>query len=230
MKVSLNLWGPYPPEKGQIKPSEIHLNLQETDCLPTASSIISTTRVPKNKNTPGGSCWIYGKTQSANWLGRIIWAIPWDMFFTIVSCKQTTSTLQLLSKFLILWHLSLSFKPPNIPQKDFFFFFWIDNERNFIKKKLANLSTLGMYCGGKNQEPKLLWSSKAGKEKQEICDKATLQTRRVCKKKDLISNKDCSHPSKHLAFLSLQIHHIKQCGKRIFSFISSILPLIHLLR
>ena len=77
--------------------------------------------VPKNKNTPGGSCWIYGKTQSANWLGRIIWAIPWDMFFTIVSCKQTTSTLQLLSKFLILWHLSLSFKPPNIPQKDFFF-------------------------------------------------------------------------------------------------------------
>ena len=26
---------------------------------------------------------------------------------------------------------------------------------NFMKKKIANLSTLGMYCGGKNQEPKL---------------------------------------------------------------------------
>ena len=139
--------------------------------------------VPKNKNTPGGSCWIYGKTQSANWLGRIIRAIPWDMFFTFVSCKQTTSTLQLLSKFLILWRLSLSFKPPNIPQKDLFIYFLIGNKKIFIKKKLANLSTLGMYCGGKNQEPKLLWSSKAGREKHEKCDKATLQTKRVCKKK-----------------------------------------------
>ena len=37
----------------------------------------------------------------------------------------------------------------------FFFFFLIGNEKNFIKKKLVNLSTLGMYCGGKNQEPKL---------------------------------------------------------------------------
>ena len=36
-----------------------------------------------------------------------------------------------------------------------FFFFLISNEKKFIKKKLANLSTLGMYCGGKNQEPKL---------------------------------------------------------------------------
>ena len=51
-----------------------------------------------------------------------------------------------------------------------------------------------------------------GREKQEKCDKATLQKRIVCKKKDLISNKDRSHPSKHLALLSLQIHHIKQCG------------------
>ena len=49
-------------------------------------------------------------------------------------------------------------------------------------------------------------------EKQVNCDKTTLQTRRVWHKKDLISSKDCSHPSKHLAFLSLQIHHIKQCG------------------
>ena len=46
-------------------------------------------------------------------------------------------------------------------------------------------------------------------EKQEKCDRAILQARRVCKKKDLIASEDHSHPSKHLAFLSLQIHHIK---------------------
>ena len=84
--------------------------------------------------------------------------------------------------------------------------------KTFIKKKIANPSTLEMYCGGKNQEPKSQWSSKAGREKQEQCDKATLQARRVCMKKDLISSKERSHPSKHLAFLYLQIHHIKQCS------------------
>ena len=92
------------------------------------------------------------------------------------------------------------------------FFFFDRQRKNFIKKKIANPSTLGMYYGGKNQEPKLQWSSKTGREKQEKCDRATLQARRVCKKKDLISSKDRSHPSKHLAFVSLQIHHIKQCG------------------
>jgi len=34
----------------------------------------------------------------------------------------------------------------------------------------------------------------------------------VCKKKDLISSKDRSHPSKQQAFLSLQIHNIKYYG------------------
>ena len=61
-----------------------------------------------------------------------------------------------------------------------------------------------MYCGDKDQEPKLQRLSKAGREKQEKCDRATLHTKRVCKKKDLISSKDNSQPSKHLAFLSLQ--------------------------
>ena len=61
-----------------------------------------------------------------------------------------------------------------------------------------------MYCGGKDQEPKLQWSSKAGREKQEKCNKTTLHTKRVYKKKDLISSKDRSQPSKHPAFLSLQ--------------------------
>ena len=54
--------------------------------------------------------------------------------------------------------------------------------------------------------------SKTRREKQEKCGNAALQTRRVCKKKDLISSKDCSHPSKHLAFRLLQIHHIKECS------------------
>ena len=40
-------------------------------------------------------------------------------------------------------------------------------------------------------------------KKQEKCDKAILQSRRVCKKKDLISSNDRLHPSKDLAFLSL---------------------------
>ena len=51
--------------------------------------------------------------------------------------------------------------------------------------------------------------------KQEKCSKAILQSRRVCKKKDLIFSDDHSHLSKHLAFLSLQIHHINQCGKSL---------------
>ena len=84
----------------------------------------------------------------------------------------------------------------------------IGNEKILlIKKKVANRSTLGMYYVGKNQEPKLQCSNKAGREEQEKYDKTTLQTRRVCKKKDLISSKDLSHPSKHLAFPSLQIQH-----------------------
>ena len=69
-----------------------------------------------------------------------------------------------------------------------------------------------MYCGGKNQVPRLQLSNKTRKEEQEKCDKTTLQLRRVCKKKELISSNDHLHPSKHLAFLSHQIHHIKQCG------------------
>ena len=44
------------------------------------------------------------------------------------------------------------------------------------------------------------------REKQEKCDRATLHTRRVCKKKDLISSKERSQPSKLLAFLSRQMH------------------------
>ena len=121
-----------------------------------------------------------------------------------------------------LWHGSRNpkeskYKWPQVTchrtkQNKMIFFFLDRWQKNFIKKKIANLSTLGMYNGGKNQEPKLQWSSKAGREKQEQSNKATLQISRICKKEDLISSKEHSHPSKHLAFLSLQIHHIKQWG------------------
>ena len=50
------------------------------------------------------------------------------------------------------------------------------------------------------------------KKRKEKCNRTTLQLRRVCKKKELTSSNDCLHPSKHLAFLSLLIYHIKQCG------------------
>ena len=53
---------------------------------------------------------------------------------------------------------------------------------NYINKD-ANLSTLGMYCGDKDQEPKLQRSSKAGREKQEKCDRATLIQRDYVRKK-----------------------------------------------
>ena len=92
---------------------------------------------------------------------------------------------------------------------EFSFFFWIGNEKKIIKKKIANLSTLRMYYGAKIKNQNY---NDQVKDKQEKCDRATLQVRRVCKKKDLISTKDQSYLSKHLAFLSLQIHHIKQCG------------------
>ena len=81
--------------------------------------------------------------------------------------------------------------------------FFLIGTKNFIKKKIANPSALEKYFRGENQEPKLQWSSKTGREKQEKFYKTTLQSRKVCKKKDLFSSKDRSQPSKHLAFLSL---------------------------
>ena len=54
------------------------------------------------------------------------------------------------------------------------YIFFIGNEK--ILRKKANLSTLGMYYGGKNQEPKLQWSSKTGREKQEKSARTVLHT------------------------------------------------------
>ena len=65
---------------------------------------------------------------------------------------------------------------------------------------------------GHKLRTKITTTSKIGREKQEKWDKATLLSKRVCKKKDLISSVERSHPSKLLAFFSCQIHHIKQCS------------------
>ena len=67
-----------------------------------------------------------------------------------------------------------------------------------------------MYYGGTNQETKEQRSRKIEKEEQEKREKTTLHSKRVCKKKDLISSKERLHPSKLLAFLSRQMHQIKQ--------------------
>ena len=69
-----------------------------------------------------------------------------------------------------------------------------------------------MYYGGTNQETKEQRSRKLEKEEQEKWEKTTLQSKRVCKKKDLISSKERLQPSKFLAFLSRQMHQIKQWG------------------
>ena len=72
-----------------------------------------------------------------------------------------------------------------------------------------------MYYGGTNQETKVQQSRKIGNEEQEKWEKTTLHSNRVCKKEDLISNKERSRPSKLLAFLSCQIHQIKQWGANL---------------
>ena len=69
-----------------------------------------------------------------------------------------------------------------------------------------------MYYGGTNQETKEQRSRKIEKEEQEKWEKTTLHSKRVRKKKDLISSKKRSQPSKLLAFLSRQMHQIKQWG------------------
>ena len=66
-------------------------------------------------------------------------------------------------------------------RKKLFFFFFIDNVKILLKKSVKP-STLGMYYGGTNQEPKLQRSSKTGREEQEKWEKTTLQSKRMCKK------------------------------------------------
>ena len=72
-----------------------------------------------------------------------------------------------------------------------------------------------MYYGGTNQETKVQLSRKIGKEEQEKWEKTTLHSKRVCKKKDLTSSKERSQTSKLIAFLSCQMHQIKQWGTNL---------------
>ena len=67
-----------------------------------------------------------------------------------------------------------------------------------------------MYYGGTNKETKVQQSRKIEKEEQEKWEKTTLHSKRVCKKKYLISSKERYQPSKLLAFFSCQMHQIKQ--------------------
>ena len=72
-----------------------------------------------------------------------------------------------------------------------------------------------MYYGDTNHEPKVQRSRKIGKEEQERWEKTTLHSKSVCKKKDLISSKERSQPSKLLTFLARQMHQIKQWGTNL---------------
>ena len=83
--------------------------------------------------------------------------------------------------------------------------------KNFIKKKIANPSTLGCTVGAKSKNQN--YNDEVKQEEKNKNNATKPHSKQgVCKKKDLISSKERSHPSKHLAFLSLQIHYIKQCG------------------
>ena len=72
-----------------------------------------------------------------------------------------------------------------------------------------------MYYGGTNQETKEQRSRKKENEEQEKWEKTILHSKGVCKKKDLIPSKEHSQPSKLLAFLSRQMHQIKQWGPNL---------------
>lgn len=71
-----------------------------------------------------------------------------------------------------------------------FFFFWISNEKMLLKEK-------GLQC-----------SNTYKRVKKGIEGKTALQSNKEWNKKDLIWRIDRSHPSKLLAFCSLQRHHM----------------------
>ena len=79
---------------------------------------------------------------------------------------------------------------------------------------MANPSTLGAKIKNPNYNDQV---KKEEKNKKNATKPHSKQ--RVCKKKDLFSSKDHSHPSKQRAFLSLQIHHIKQCSTSLQKYI-----------
>ena len=91
------------------------------------------------------------------------------------------------------------------------FFFLINNVRILlIIERLPNRVHWGCTMGAQIRKQKNNSQEKKKRKNKKNEKKTTLHSKRVCKKKDLISSKERSQPSKLLAFLSRQMHQIKQ--------------------
>ena len=91
-----------------------------------------------------------------------------------------------------------------------FFFFLIGNKKILlIIIKKCQTEYIGDVLWGHKIGTKITMIKKNRKERTRKMRKDHTN-HRVCKKKELISSKEHSQPSKLLAFLSLQMHHIKQ--------------------
>ena len=113
--------------------------------------------------------------------------------------------IHLKRKFIVF--ISITFFSRYAGWTFFFFFFLINNVKILlIKKKIAE-PHWGCTMGAQIRKQK--------NNDQEKWEKTTLHSKRVCKKKDLISSKKRSQPSKLLAFLSRQMHQIKQWGTNL---------------
>ena len=80
--------------------------------------------------------------------------------------------------------------------------------------KKGNPSTLEVNKGKRNYKQKLQESRKSIKEGKDWLCKTNNQSLKVLKKISLKSGMEFSRSSKHLQFLSLQRHHIKQWGMK----------------
>ena len=89
-------------------------------------------------------------------------------------------------------------------------FFYINKKDSLIKKREAP-KYIGSIQGNTNQERKLQKSSKSKIEKGWFLHIEN-QSNKVRKKRSLRLGIERSMSSKHLLFLSFQIHHIKQSG------------------
>ena len=88
--------------------------------------------------------------------------------------------------------------------KQFFFFFLISNKFYWYHKRDTLLQR---ECTGGQQK-----LQESRKEENDWFRKVANQSNKVLKKKSLRSSMDLSLSSKHLLFISLQRHHIKQWG------------------
>ena len=95
-------------------------------------------------------------------------------------------------------------------KKKEFQFFFISNKILLIRKQETPKHT-GSIQGRANQERKLQKSSKSKREKEWFLQTEN-HSSKVRKKRSLMSGIVRSESSKHLLFLSFQMHHIKQGG------------------